>query len=280
LSTSILSSKSSDLKELGKQRKSSYVNAAPFPFISFENFFNKDYLDDVLKEFPNLAALKAKSHNNAREIKFGNNNEAHFGPKTKRLMHFLNSETFISFLQEVTGIEERLIPDPFFEGGGQHEIKRGGLLKVHSDFNKHPITGLDRRVNVLVYLNKNWKEEYGGNLELWEKDMSKCGAKVAPLFNNLAIFSTTDFSYHGHPDPLMCPDDRSRKSLALYYYSNGRPKEEINPNIESHGTLFKARKNNDADKKAFSLSSYSVSEILLEFIPPIIVKGLKKLLGR
>lgn len=102
-------------------------------------------------------------------------------------MHFLNSEPFLEFLQILTGIKEPLIGDPYFIGGGQHEIKKGGLLKVPADFNKHQKLDLDRRINLLVYLNKEWKEEYGGNFELWNKDMSKC-KKNLPLFNRIAIF--------------------------------------------------------------------------------------------
>ncbi|WP_202803353.1 2OG-Fe(II) oxygenase [Pedobacter arcticus] len=166
-----------------------------------------------------------------------------------------------------------MISDPYFFGGGQHEIKKGGLLKVHADFNKHPQLKLDRRINVLVYLNKDWKEEYGGNFELWGKNMEQCVKKILPVFNRMAIFSTTDFSYHGHPDALNCPEDRSRKSLALYYYSNGRPASEINIDQEKHNTLFKERKNNSEDLIAFKPSlKEKVKAILKDCIPPIILK--------
>lgn len=97
-------------------------------------------------------------------------------------------------------------------------------------------------------LNKDWKSEYGGHFELWDKEMTQCVKKVLPSFNTIALFSTTDFSYHGLPDPLQCPENMSRKSLALYYYSNGRPTEEIISGQENHGTLFKARKNSEEDK--------------------------------
>ena len=122
-----------------------------------------------------------------------------------------------------------------------YEIKRGGVLKVHTDFNRHPNLSLDRRINVLIYLNKNWKEEYGGHLELWDKDMTKCIKKIAPTFNTMVIFSTTDFSNHGHPDPLNCPNERSRKSIALYYFSSGRPEHEIINKHKKNRTYFKNR---------------------------------------
>jgi Rps23 Pro-64 3,4-dihydroxylase Tpa1-like proline 4-hydroxylase len=93
---------------------------------------------------------------------------------------------------------------------------------VHADFNRHEKLNLDRRLNLLLYLNRDWKEEYGGHLQLWTRDMGRCVVKVLPVFNRCVVFSTTDFSYHGHPDPLTCPPGRTRKSIAMYYYTNGR----------------------------------------------------------
>lgn len=275
-----LNVKYENIHKVAEQLSSQYKKAHPFPYISIENFFNEETLGVVLEEFPDLSKKDTIAHNNAREIKFGSKGETFFGDETKKFMHYLNSEPFLNFLQKLTGIEEQLIPDPYFLGGGQHEIKKGGLLKIHADFNKHAWTSLDRRVNVLVYLNVNWKEEYGGYLELWDKEMSCCEAKILPKFNTLVIFSTTDFSFHGHPDALNCPDDRSRKSLALYYYSNGRPAEEINRNMHSHGTLFKARKDNKEDSKAFALSAYSLGDILVKFLPPFVIKLGKRILRR
>ncbi|MEQ8908107.1 MAG: 2OG-Fe(II) oxygenase [Vicingaceae bacterium] len=190
-------------------------------------------------------------------------------------MHALNSEPFLSFLQTITGIDEPLISDPYFIGGGQHEIKKDGFLKIHADFNKHPKLGLDRRINFLVYLNKDWKEEYGGHFELWDKDMKKCEKKILPVFNRLAMFSTTDFSYHGHPDPLNCPEGRSRKSLALYYYSNGRPKSEINQGLEKHTTIFKQRDGAENDRGIDKIPlKRKLKQTAKDFIPPILLKAM------
>ena len=179
------------------------------------------------------------------------------------------------FLQELTGIKEKLLPDPYFEGGGFHQTKRGGFLKIHADFNKHKETKLDRRLNILVYLNKEWKEEYGGHFELWNRDMTTCVKKVAPEFNTLAMFTTTDFSYHGLPTPLTCPPDRSRKSIALYYYSNGRPAEEVNQGLEEHNTLFVARKGADEQMRKFN-SKQRVKDLIKDLVPPIVTKMVKK----
>ena len=263
------------LENLAEEKCEEYQVAKPFPNIVFNNFFDEDSLNSVLSEFPDLSKKDATVYKNSREIKLQGKGELFFGDKTRRLMHFLNSEVFLNFLQKLTGIEEPLIGDPYFVGGGQHETKRGGLLKVHADFNKHRLLGLDRRINVLIYLNKDWKEEYGGHFELWSPDMSKCEKKVFPKFNTMAIFSTTDFSYHGLPDPISCPNDMSRKSLALYYYSNGRPASEVISGSENHGTLFKARENEASDKAALNFFN-DPKRILRLFTPPIILDLLKK----
>ena len=116
----------------------------------------------------------------------------------------MSSPPVLRFLEALTGIEG-LIPDPYFGGAGPHQILPGGFLKVHADFNWHPLLKLDRRLNLLVYLNKDWREEYGGQLELWDRDMARCERQILPVFNRTVVFSTTDFSFHGHPRPLACP---------------------------------------------------------------------------
>lgn len=274
-----LNEKNQNLLKVAKENAEMYKRASPFPSISFDNFFNASYLDAILEEFPDLSSIKeSEKYANAKEIKLAGKGERFFGDETKRFMHFLNSEPFLEFLQILTGIQEPLIGDPYFIGGGQHEIKKGGLLKVHADFNKHQKLNLDRRVNVLVYLNKDWKDEYGGYFELWNKSMTKCEKKILPTFNTLAIFSTTDFSYHGHPDALNCPEDRSRKSLALYYYSNGRPDHEINKGLEKHSTLFKARGGNEEDEIAFKKRrKIKLMPLIKELTPPILIKAVKSL---
>jgi hypothetical protein len=142
---------------------------------------------------------------------------------------------------------------------------------VHADFNKHPVFNLDRRLNALLYLNKDWKEEYGGHLELWNRDVTRCEAKILPVFNRLAVFGTTDFTFHGHPNPLQCPEGTTRKSLALYYFSNGRPAEEINGS--SNTTLFKARDANDF-KPTFGQRMRSLAR---DVLPPIVTRQLERM---
>ena len=115
-------------------------------------------------------------------------------------------------------------------------------------------------------MNKDWDESWGGHFELWDKEMKGAVKKILPIFNRMALFTTTSDSYHGHPDPLRCPPDRSRKSLALYYYTNGRPEEEI---TDAHSTLFKARPNEKSGK--------SLKDIIKQLTPPIIYDAAKKI---
>jgi len=271
-----LNSSITDLKQLGIDKHQEYINAKPFPSIVIDNFFNEEILSQVLADFPDLSKKEGViNYDTINEKKLEAKGEKYFSDVTKGFVHFLNSQPVLEFLQEITGIKETLVPDPYLVGGGYHEIKPGGLLKVHADFNKHDMTWLDRRINLLVYLNKDWEESYGGHFELWDKDMTRSERKVLPIFNRIAIFSTTDFSYHGHPDPLTCPPDRSRKSIAMYYYSNGRPKHEISD--KPHATLFKARagKENDVTTEPFT-----IKDAIREITPPILFKAAKKVLGR
>jgi len=265
-----------DLGKLGAENARAYQEAEPFPNIKFPNFFDPAMLDEVLKEFPDLSQKKnIAKYDNPNERKLASKGEALFGPVTKRLAHFLNSQPMLEFLQKLTGIQETLIPDAYFEGGGYHEIKPGGLLKIHSDFNKDYRTGLDRRINLLVYLNKDWEESYGGHFELWDREMKRAVRRVLPTFNTVAIFSTTDFSYHGHPDPLTCPPDRSRKSIALYYYSNGRPAQEVNAGLEDHSTLFKGRQGVRDDVRE-EAAGKPAGSLLKDCIPPVVLRAMKK----
>jgi hypothetical protein len=271
----ILSSTYQDLQEVARQRREAYMQADPFPNAWFDDFFEPGFLRKVIAEFPDLQARKdAIFYNNPNENKHASKGEHAFGPNTLQLVHFLNSQPFLEFLQELTGIKETLIPDPYFEGGGFHQIKPGGYLKVHVDFHKHRAMNLDRRLNVLVYLNEDWDESYGGHFELWERDMSQCAVRIAPLFNRMALFSTTGYSWHGHPDPLTCPPDRSRRSLALYYYSNGRPESELSASERNRiTTTFTDRKGQDDP----AMRRYNkLVNLANDLLPPIVVRTIKR----
>jgi len=257
------------MAELAPSAKAAFAAAKPFPHVVLDDFFDPSLLDKVLAEFPKPGEIKWQRFDNEREIKLANAAEAYFGPTTRLFLYHLNSITFLDFVGTVTGISN-LIADPHFEGGGLHQIVRGGKLGVHVDFNKHSRYNLDRRVNVLVYLNKNWRDEYGGHLQLWNREMTRCETKVAPLFNRMVLFGTTDFTYHGHPDPLQCPEGMTRKSLALYYFSNGRPAEEISG---EHSTVFKPR----AEGEFKPTFRQRIRRVASDLLPPLVTRQLKKI---
>jgi hypothetical protein len=213
-----------------------YVNARPFPHIVLDGLFPDDILEEVLAAFPKPDEIEWRRFESATEKKLGYWHESRLRPEIQLFLYEMNSAPMLQFLQALTGIEEGLVSDPYYGGAGPHQILPGGFLKVHVDFNWHPLLKLDRRLNMLVYLNKDWKEEYGGHLELWNREVNRCEAKILPVFNRTVVFSTTDFSFHGHPNPLACPEGQTRKSVSFYYYSNGRPDEERSA---PHDTLFK-----------------------------------------
>jgi hypothetical protein len=116
-----------------------------------------------------------------------------------------------------------------------HQSERGGFLSVHSDFARHAKQPTwSRRVNVLLFLNENWQPEFGGDLEFWDRDVARCVTRIAPAANRCVIFPTNEYTYHGHPKPLACPAGVTRKSLALYYYTN----EQVPP--PSRATTYRA----------------------------------------
>lgn len=260
------------LDGLADKYRQEYSSAKPFPHIVIDNFLPKAMLDSVLEEFPSPEKIDWKTFDNSAEKKLASTSELQMGEHTRLLLQQLNSSTFISFLEKLTGIDG-IIPDPHFVGGGLHQIEKGGYLKIHVDFNRHKRLHLDRRLNLLIYLNKDWQEEYGGHFEMWDVDMTECQKKILPLFNRCVIFSTTDFSFHGHPEPLTCPENRTRKSLALYYYSNGRPAHEV---ADGHSTVFKERPEETIKSK--NASSLKLKTVLKKLLPPIFV-DLKKYLS-
>jgi hypothetical protein len=194
-----------------------YGTASPFPHILIDDFVETRRLRSVAVE---VAGLKTPPDGPVygQHKKRATSDRALLGAATLGLIDELNAPAFLRWLERLTGIAG-LAADPSLFGGGVHQIEPGGFLKIHTDFNWHADLRLYRRLNLLLYLNDGWRNQWAGHLELWHPDMSACGARIAPLFNRMVIFSTTDESYHGHPEPLACPDGVTRNSIALYYYA-------------------------------------------------------------
>jgi Rps23 Pro-64 3,4-dihydroxylase Tpa1-like proline 4-hydroxylase len=226
------------MKQIAETKAQEYAAGQPYPHIVIDDFFEPGILDRVLTDFPDRNDKNWEAHDIPEEIKLQSKSERAIPYYTRQLLYAMNSFGFLQFLEMLTGIP-KLLGDPQYEGGGLHQIVSGGKLAVHADFNLHSYYSFDRRLNALVYLNKNWKDEYGGHFEMWDKSMTKAEKLVAPLFNRMVIFTTTEDSYHGHPNPLTCPPGMTRKSMALYYYTVSSTADDANRT--RHSTVFQVR---------------------------------------
>jgi Rps23 Pro-64 3,4-dihydroxylase Tpa1-like proline 4-hydroxylase len=202
---------------LGLQFRDRYTSANPFPHIVLDDFLSEDVLDLSLCEFPPIGSSQAYYDDSKQHLKYRFNPDT-LSPAVRTLFYSFNSRPFVGFLENMTGISG-LIPDPHFLGGGFHQVSHGGHLNIHADFNYHSALNLERRLNVLIYLNKDWKKEYGGNFEIWNQTMSSRAVSVEPLFNRCVVFSTSSSSFHGNPEPVNHPARLPRRSIALYYYT-------------------------------------------------------------
>jgi Rps23 Pro-64 3,4-dihydroxylase Tpa1-like proline 4-hydroxylase len=216
-----------------------FRSAEPFPHLVLDGLFEPARLRDVAASFhPGEDPRWHRFADASREVKLAIDREDHFPPAVRDLVQVLNGAAFLQLLSEVTGIPG-LVADTYFSGGGMHQIMPGGKLAIHADFNIHPVTRLHRRLNLLVYLNEGWHDEWGGHLELWDRTMTRCEQRIAPTFNRLALFRTDSHSYHGHPEPLACPVGSARRSVALYYYT--ALSSEDSKSVGEHNTAFQER---------------------------------------
>jgi hypothetical protein len=235
-----------------------YRDNQPCPHILLEDFLEPATATAMAGQFPQTGSSAWTQYKHANENKLGMAKRQLFPPALAAVTDELNSPEFVAWISELTGIPN-LMADPMLEGGGLHQSGRGGYLNVHTDFSMHHFhTHWRRRVNLILYLNAGWREEWGGAIELWEQKMAGCAAKYAPTINHALIFTTDERSLHGFPDPLTCPEGETRKSLALYYYTI-----ENDRRVAGHSTDYFARPQDGwrksamiwLDKKAVDLYS-------------------------
>lgn len=217
---------------------------APYKHIIIDNFFDAELAEQCLKNFPKPSDPCWEHANDADiEVKLRTTWKSEFEiPETLvDAVRILNSAPVLKTMGARLGIP-KLIPDPYFTGGGLNVTMPGGLLDVHVDGNYHDATGLNRRINAIVYLNPNWQLEWGGEFGIYNRNGEVCVKKVAPIFNRLLIFDSHDFSFHGLPEPLASPPGIARKSIILYYYTlASRPGQHVAVN-DPHSALWKKRK--------------------------------------
>ncbi len=260
-------------RALGEELSGTYCFAEPFPHIVIDNFLPLPFIEEIYNLFPTEKLADDKFY----ESDYSGLHKRQVLPesceqKIRSIFHFFNSAPVLQFLEGLTTIDS-LIGDPYFNGGGFHEIFRGGKLGVHADFRINEQLHLNRRINVLIYLNKNWDPDFGGNLELWDRGMKSKVDSVAPLFNRCVIFNTDADSYHGHPVPLNTPNDITRKSIALYYYTASKKIYEDTP---AHSTMYVARPSDSKYIKR-QVAKLRLQNYIKDWVPPAAFRGLVKL---
>jgi Rps23 Pro-64 3,4-dihydroxylase Tpa1-like proline 4-hydroxylase len=262
-----------EARAFGEELAGTYCFAEPFPHIVIDNFLPEALIEEILSIFPSEKLPDDKFYENdyaglhKRQVLPESCNQ-----RLRSIFHFFNSAPILQFLEGLTTIQS-LVGDPYFYGGGFHEIFRGGKLGVHADFRIHSQLHLNRRINMLIYLNKDWQAEYGGNLELWDRDMKAKVDSVAPLFNRCVIFNTDADSYHGHPDPLNTPAEITRKSIALYYYTGSKKVYEDTP---AHSTMYVARPEDVGAVKRQAIR-LRIENYKKDWLPPVALRTIAKI---
>jgi len=221
-----------------------YKNAKPFPHTYIDGFLKNDYCTAIADGFDKALSKKdrngKKKHNNVAR-KIGTLSLDNMSLEQKYFFEEINDIPFVKFLSKLTGVKN-IYPDQELNGGGLHEISRGGYLNIHTDFNIHPKYQWQRKLNLILYLNKNWESEWGGNIEFWDERVENKVSEFEPVFNRMIIFETSEISFHGHPKPLNTPEHIRRKSCAVYYYTDWS--ENIIPRKKTNYKLTPDQKNN------------------------------------
>jgi Rps23 Pro-64 3,4-dihydroxylase Tpa1-like proline 4-hydroxylase len=249
------------IEELG----SAYRSAKPFKHLVLDNLFSDDLLDRVISEMRPMGEGDWVQEDNDHIQQFNLRSAVYLGEAGSELTAFLHSAKFLYFLSEITGIWE-LLPDPYLQGGGYHLIPPGGKFDVHVDRNTAYSTGLTRRLSLLIYLNKDWKHEYGGQLELWNKEGTECEVAIEPIFNRTTIFEITDQNFHGVPATVACPEGRSRNCFTAYFHTVGFPGiKEIVPHTSIYAPSFYQKRKS------------GLREFVKDLVPPIVSRATRKL---
>jgi len=239
--------------------KIEYKNGEPFENIVIPLFFEEEIANKIEDNFP-LPTKENKDWNyyhNPMEHKYSLNKFDNY-PYIKEVIEYLQTEECIKYISEITGIEDLEI-DPYLHGAGLHAYPNKGKLDIHLDYNIHPITKKERRVNLIIYFNKDWKEEYGGKLKLYDNNLNEVKTKEYSLWNTAVIFRTSDISYHGLPEPIECPNDKYRKSIAIYYVS--KPRENL---VERYKAEFFPKKDQEVNDKLKKLYEIRKNRLITE----------------
>ncbi len=261
LSDDDLSTDAETARAAAAPHAAAYQAATPYNHICIDNFLPESVLERVEADLRTLPEAETSFNRDQERLKTSYNPDR-LPFYTKSLFHALNSRPFIFFLETLTGIKG-LIPDPYYVGAGIHRVANGGHLDIHADFNLHQPLQLERRLNVLIYLNRDWRAEWGGSFEVWDKTMTKKEASFVPIFNRMVCFSTASDTFHGNPEPVNHPDGQPRLSIALYYYT-----ATWGPHRKAHTTLFRPRPGTVDRPDGYIARRAALGEIL----PPMIYR--------
>lgn len=243
--------------KIKKSKKDINFFIRPYKHLVIDNFFDLKLIDECLKNFPNKLNKKWEFTNDKDiEIKYRSRWTSEFDIPEGIIdvVRILNGADFLKSVSEIFKIK-KLIPDPYFTGGGLNVTQKGGLLDVHVDGNYHDATGLNRRLNALLFLNKNWNSSWGGEFGLYDSKGKKCIKKIEPIFNRLIVFDTHDTSWHGLPDPINFPKKTPRRSILLYYYTKSKRSSGQIKIRKPHSALWKRR--GGKDKKGNKTRKFS-----------------------
>ncbi len=197
--------------------KEKYSNAQPFEHIVIDDFLDPIYAEKIYQNFPEINE-SWHEYKNPIEVKYTYDNVNNLQVEIKNYFYYLSHPEMIKVMQKLTSIND-LEYDEFLHGAGVHMHPRYGRLNIHLDYEKHPYSGKERRLNIILFMSKNWNTDWNGANELWNDDVSQCITKTNVKFNRAIIFKTNDISWHGLPDKILCPENAFRKSLAYYYVS-------------------------------------------------------------
>ena len=238
----------------------SYRAAKPYPHVVIDNLFPNEMLDSVLDEMAEMRAAQwVNVDQNPRERTVRMRSAAEMHAAGDRIVGLLHSASFLYFLSDITGIEQ-LLPDPYLQGAGFAVMRSGDYFDVHADRNVAYETGLQRRLAMIIFLNKDWKKEYHGELQLWTPDGKRCETMIEPVYNRTILFEVAYPNFHGVPEPLACPPHRVRQSFIAYFHTAGKAEANAKP----HTTIFAPR--------MYGTPRQRVRSVIREIVPPVVMR--------
>lgn len=237
-----------------------YRTAQPFPHLILDGLFQTDTLNSLLEDLPPSSSPKWVNERHDQMIKSNLRSAVDLSEHSFLFAATLHSASFLYFLSEITGIQA-LLPDPYLSGAGYHVIPPGGKFDVHADRNMDHFSGLERRLAMLVYLNKSWDPQFGGQLELWNQNGTHCEKVIQPIFNRTVIFEIADKNFHA-VRPVTHQSGRRRISFAVYYHTVGR-------DVAFHSSLFAPQ--------VYQGKGRHIRRVARDLLPPLLFRGLKRL---